>query len=97
MATEGGPGTSRKFKAFDIYKNPKNLEIAPVEDYVEEFELYDEPFLLAPRGTKPSRRAASASIMVDIAADQARLAPGFPPAMKQSHTTQRSQQWLRSL
>ena len=36
MATEGGPGTSRKFKAFDIYKNPKNLEIAPVEDYVEE-------------------------------------------------------------
>ena len=35
MATEGGPGTSRKFKAFDIYKNPKNLEIAPVEDYVE--------------------------------------------------------------
>ena len=28
--------------------------------------LNDEPFLLAPRGTKPSRRAASASIMVDI-------------------------------
>ena len=30
------PARAAKFKAFDIYKNPKNLEIAPVEDYVEE-------------------------------------------------------------